>query len=164
MEGYLILKKETLYGTTVVCKVAGSDTQWKEARKKGNYVPWPNGSKAASVWWWHCWKMRFAFPAKQQQQLIEGHNHSSAVDSAANLTNRHWNVRRVTLAKQTGLTTLKAQNMWPINAFWYMQESPQNYGPNSELQRPPRPACSPLLPKLGETLRPHKARECQSFA
>lgn len=28
------MKKETLYGTTVVCKVAGSDIQWKEARKK----------------------------------------------------------------------------------------------------------------------------------
>lgn len=34
VEGYLILKKETLCGTTVVRKVAGSDTQWKEARKK----------------------------------------------------------------------------------------------------------------------------------
>lgn len=34
MEGCLILKKETLCGITVVCKVAGSDTQWKDARKK----------------------------------------------------------------------------------------------------------------------------------
>jgi len=34
--------------------------------------------------------MSSAFLAKQQQQqLIEGSNHSSAVDSAANLTNQH---------------------------------------------------------------------------
>lgn len=47
----------------------------------------------------------------QQQQLIEGCSHCPAADSAANLTNQHINVRKVTLAKQTGLTILKAQNM-----------------------------------------------------
>lgn len=55
--------------------------------------------------------MSSTFLAKQQQQLIEGGNHSSAVDSAANLINQHLNVRTVTLAKQTGLTILKAKNM-----------------------------------------------------
>lgn len=95
----------------MVCKVAGNDTQWKEARRKeeimflgkmGLKLPVSGGGSV---------EKSFSFLAKQQQQLTEGHNHSSAVDSAANLTNQHSNVRTVTLAKQTGLTILKAQSM-----------------------------------------------------
>lgn len=92
-------------------------------KERGICVPWQNGSKAASIQWWQCWKMSSAFSAKGQQPLIEHHNHTSEVDSAANLTNQHWNVRTVMLAKQTAFTILKAQNMWQMkmtlfDAYW----------------------------------------------
>lgn len=112
---------------------------------------------------WQCWKISSAFLAKQQQQqLTEGHNHSSAVDSVANLTHQHWDVGTVILAKQTGLTILKAQNMWHMNVMTFdtcwslpkiMVQTQSSKGPLDQ-----------LAASWSEGQTSDLTRECQSFA
>lgn len=101
---------------------------------------------------WQCWKTSSAFLAKQQQQrLTEGHNHSSAVDSAANLTHQHWDVRTVTPDKQTGLTILKAQNMWHMNVMTF-----DTCWSLPKIMVQTQNCKGPLLLRSGADLRPHK--------